>query len=125
MNPQIPNSQPQGTEAYRQIAERLNRQSQTQQPFYPYVPTTSSVTVTSDYGFYPCDASGGAVAVTMPSAVAHNGYEFDIKKTDSSGNAVTITPFGSETIDGAASVSMIVPQTCLTLKSDGSNWHIV
>lgn len=122
--PRIPNSQPQGTEAYREIAERLNRNTQTTQPFYPYT-VTSAVSVDGTYGFYLCNATSGAITVSLPPAAAYSGYRFYIKKVDATANTVTIDGDGAETIDGAATQVIAVPMLCLTVVSDGSNWWIV
>lgn len=122
--PQIPNSQPQGTEAYRQIAERQNRLAQTLQPFHP-VAVTGNTTVSSTYGFYLCDATGGSLTVTLPMAGAYKGVRFYIKKVDATGNTVTIDGNGSETIDGAATQVIAIPMVCLTVVSDGTQWWIV
>lgn len=124
MNPQIPNSPPAGTEAYRQIAERLNRNIQTTQPFHA-LSVTGNVTAEYTYGFYLCDATSGSLTVTLPAAGAYKGQRFYIKKVDATANTVTIDGDGSETIDGAATAVIAVPMTCLTVVSDGSNWWIV
>lgn len=39
-----------------------------------------------------CDASGGAFTVTLPDVADAKGHTLNIKKTDSSANAVTIQP---------------------------------
>ena len=67
------------------------------------------------------DASLGDIAITLPTEQA-NVY-VDVKKTDSSANAVTVTGVG--TIDGAASLSISTQYYSYTLLCDGTNWHIV
>src|SRR5688572_9255481 len=76
---------------------------------------------------YPCDATGGSIVVTIPlAATAGNGAVVFIKKTDSSSNAVTPTRSGSDTIDGATSVSMTAENDVYGLVSDGvSRWNII
>lgn len=68
------------------------------------------------------DASGGAFTVTLP-AVA-SGATCTVKKTDSSINAVTVSP-ASGTIDGAATVRLTAQNASFDLMSDGTNWFIV
>ena len=68
--------------------------------------------------------AGGARSVTLPFATGNRGKEIIIKKTEASGNAVTATPRGTETIDGAASASTAVRATPIRLVSDNSNWHL-
>lgn len=48
-----------------------------------------------------CNCAGGALTVYMPAA-SGSGRILNIKKLDSSANAVTVTADGSDTIDGAA-----------------------
>jgi hypothetical protein len=72
------------------------------------------------------DASAGAVTVSLPSAGgALAEKEFLIKKIDSSFNAVTIDPDGSETIDGNATVAITTQYTAYRIKSNGTNWYII
>ena len=54
---------------------------------------------------FSVDASGGAVTINLPivANVTSEPKMFGFKKTDSSSNAVTLVPNGSETIDGGAS----------------------
>ena len=71
--------------------------------------------------FVRCDSSGGAFTVTSP---AHSsGAYFTVKMTDSSFNAVTISP-ASGTIDGLASYKLYVQGAAVTLISDGTNWQV-
>ena len=67
-------------------------------------------------------ASGGAFTVTLPAVAA--GAVCTVKKTDSSANAVTVSP-ASGTIDGAATQQVTVQYESLDFISDGTNWFIV
>ncbi len=58
-------------------------------------------TLVSECGYLRCNAVGGNMVVNLPTAKG-NGRLVTIKKIDASGNTVTITPSGAETIDGAA-----------------------
>lgn len=70
-------------------------------------------------------ASGGAVTITLiAAATAASGFVVTIKKTDSSGNAVTIDGNASETIDGATTKALSGQYNSVILVCDGSNWHI-
>jgi hypothetical protein len=91
---------------------------------------TSSFTATasiSERYLYPCDATSAAINVTLPlAATAANGAVVVIKKVDSSANAVNIIISGSDTIDGAASVSLSNKDDSYTLVSDGvDSWFSV
>ncbi len=74
---------------------------------------------------YPCNATGGAFAATLPTAaVAGNGATVYFKKTDSSSNKVTITCTGGDTIDGASTLDIISQNDCYGIVSNGvSAWN--
>lgn len=91
---------------------------------------TSGFTATGSISvryLYPCDASGGAFAATLPSAAtAGNGATIIFKKTDSSSNAITITRAGSDTIDGATTQALTEQYSIFALVSDGvSAWNSI
>jgi len=69
-----------------------------------------------------CDASAGAFTVSLPTASGIKGKAYLIKKVDSSANAVTIDPYGTETIDGAATVTLASQYDSVIVVSDGTNW---
>jgi len=76
----------------------------------------------SDGDVVLADASGGAITITMPSPSANAWVE--VKKTDSSANAVTVDG-GGNNIDGAASFDITTQYESYTMVSDGSDWFIV
>jgi hypothetical protein len=71
-----------------------------------------------------CDASGGGIVVNLPSASVATGYTYFIKKTDASTNTVTVSAYGSETIDGAPTVLLSLQYESLVIVCDGSRWLI-
>ena len=71
------------------------------------------------------DATSGAVTMTLETAVGCDGRRHIIKKSDSSGNAVTVACTGSQTIDGAATVSLAAQYETLFVMSNGTNWEAV
>lgn len=106
------------------------------QPYHA-TPTTTIDTKTAHYTLTKADytilvdASGGAVTITLPTAasayssVTKVGKVYNVKKIDSSGNAVTLDGDGSETIDGAANQSIPTQWMNLTVQSNGSAWFIL
>jgi hypothetical protein len=88
-------------------------------------PRTAAYTITDQDDVILGNASGGAFNVTLPSAIGRQGRIFTVKKTDSSGNAVTISTTGGQTIDGAASVSLGAQFSSRMLMSDGANWLVL
>ena len=86
----------------------------------PYTPLLSDYTIV-------CDATGGAITVDLPAAAGtmFDGKILNIKKTDSSGNAVTIDGNAAETLDGSTTKVISVQYDSIMIQSDGSNWHII
>ena len=69
------------------------------------------------------DASSGAITITLPSPSSN--AIVNVKKIDSSTNAVTVEPNGSETIDGSSSKTIDTQYESYTFISDGTNWYII
>lgn len=86
---------------------------------------TASGAVSPDDMVLLVDCTGGAVTVTLPLAAENVGRVLWAKKVDVSANAMTVDGSGSETIDGAASVSTAVSMTSWTLFCDGSGWWVI
>ena len=86
---------------------------------------TGALTLDTTHRTVFVDATVGAVTVTLPTAATGEGYEFHIKKTDVSVNAVTIDGNGSETIDDATTQVLRDQYACLTIQSDGTEWFIL
>jgi microcystin-dependent protein len=82
--------------------------------------TTLSV---DDAGLVLVNASGGARTITLPAANALGGrpIRYQIEKTDSTANTVTVQRAGADTIEGATSVVLSAQWGSLTLISDGVN----
>jgi len=102
-------------------------------PFWDNIPDkpklyiTNVVSVTSNYtasvgDVVLVDASGGAVTITLPSP--SSGAVVNVKKVDSSTNAVTIDGGGAN-IDGQPSIQITTQYESYTLVSDGTNWWII
>ena len=71
-----------------------------------------------------CDATSGAIAITLRAVSGLAGYVVKVKKIDSSTNTVTIDGNGSETIDGATTQVISARYTSLSVVCDGTTWHI-
>jgi hypothetical protein len=89
------------------------------------VSKTADYTATESDHVILVDASGGAVTINLPAAAGANGRMYQIKKTDSSGNAVTIDGNGAETIDGATTLSTTTQYQSFTIVCDGSGWWVI
>jgi len=86
---------------------------------------TSDYTVAAGDFLLPVDASSAAVTITLPLAAQSLGRTLIVKKTDSSGNAVTLDGNGSETIDGSTTAVVSVQYVALMVMCDGTEWWIV
>lgn len=84
---------------------------------------TSSTTASNDVSIV--DSSGGTVTMTLPAASSNSGRIMRVKKTDSSANTVVVDGNGSETIDGAANVTLYHQYETVTCICDGSNWFLI
>jgi len=62
--------------------------------------------------------------VLLPSASTVVGQQYQIKKIDSSANAVTVSTTSSQTIDGNLTYTLATIYKSVTLQSDGSNYYI-
>jgi hypothetical protein len=83
--------------------------------------------VDEDYGmneadrYVLADATSAAVTVTLPSAIGLKGRPFTVVRVNA-GNTVTVEGDGSETISGAANVSLSSQWESVTVISDNANW---
>jgi hypothetical protein len=95
-------------------------------PFVQVSSTSSPVTlIVADAGTgYAVDATSGAVNLLLPHAsnmLAGTGYFF--KRVDASAYNVTVTPAGSDTIDGVNAAITVPPgYNGVYLVSDGAQW---
>ena len=71
------------------------------------------------------DASAAPVIITLSRADGFGGKRFCIKKIDSSINAVTIVPLGSQTIDGLTSIVLLDQNASIEIISDNENYNTV
>ena len=73
------------------------------------------------------DASSGAVTVTLPQVTSQNlmGQEYQIKKIDSSANAVTVDASTTETIDGELTQVLRDQWAALRIVADTTGWSIL
>jgi hypothetical protein len=92
-----------------------------------YVNKTADYTADeTDYAIF-VDATSAAVTITLPAAsgTGQPGRTYIIKKTDVSGNAVTVDGNASETIDGATTYALSAQYKYVTIQSNGTNWFII
>lgn len=86
---------------------------------------TADYTVTSSDSFVSCDATGGTVTLTLPTAASISGRNYTFKKIDSSANACVIDGNAAETIDGAATYVIAQQNDAVTVIATASTtWNI-
>lgn len=89
-----------------------------------YVSKTATYTASIDDLGIACNCTSGAITINLPTAIGEAGKKYMIWKTDSSGNAVTIDPFGTQTINGATTYTLPSQYSIVSITSDGANWII-
>lgn len=90
--------------------------------FHAVCAKTGNYTLTSSESYCTGDVSGGAFSFTLPTAVGIAGRIYTIKKIDSSTTGVGIATTGGQTIDGAASASLVSQWDCISVLSNNVNW---
>lgn len=86
----------------------------------------SPYSVPADVSWVWANATSGAITVNLPTVLDWWGREIGVAKTDASANAVTVSRSGTDTINGATSVSLAVRYYNLLVKADGvSSWYII
>ncbi|WP_048494262.1 gp53-like domain-containing protein [Marinobacter subterrani] len=78
----------------------------------------------AESGLVLVDASAGNVDLALPPADSDAGLGYTIARTDSSANAVTVTPDGTnpDTIEGAVSVALEVGRRMMLTADGGTDW---
>ena len=90
---------------------------------YRSVTTTGNV-VSGDY-FLICDATAGAITLTLPPAAIVAGRIYVFKRINAGANAVIVDAYASETIDGAATHTLTPQWNSLAIMTDGVAWFII
>jgi hypothetical protein len=86
---------------------------------------TANYSILSTDSFIRADATSGAIAIILPTAVGRTGVVFHIKKIDASVNAVTVNTTSSETIDGLLTNILADQYKNLMVVSNGVSWDII
>jgi len=75
--------------------------------------------------FVPVNTVGGAVTITLPTAVGGAGQRIQIKDTGSAGtNAITVAVTSAQTVDGTTPATIAVAKASRIFVSDGANWYV-
>lgn len=71
------------------------------------------------------NATGGNITVNLPALSGVAGRIYNVKKTDSSANTVTLDGSGAETIDGAATQVLTTQYQSLMIFAGPSEWSVI
>jgi hypothetical protein len=93
------------------VAKRLNP-----------VAVSATYTLTDETDVVIADTTAAAFTITLPKAALHKGRLVFVKRINGGANVLTVDGNGSETIDGAANVTLTLQWEAKRLTSDGSNW---
>lgn len=85
---------------------------------------TATATAANTDRVIKADASSAAFTITTWGHSGNTGRTLTVKKTDSTLNAVTISP-ASGTIDGKSSIKLCTQNESVTIESDGTNFFII
>jgi len=94
---------------------------------------SSNTTLDGTHETVLINTSGGAVTITLPLANASSvwdsansrGKSYFIKRITAPGNDVTITPSGSDTIDGGIGYVLVSPNYIgIRIQTNGTNWYL-
>lgn len=82
---------------------------------------TTTYTVLENIYYVRADATAGAFTVTIPAALGRDGRQILICKVDAGVNAITVAATGTDTIQGAATISLAAQWSKALLISNGNN----
>lgn len=86
---------------------------------------SAAYTATLDDHLILANVTGSVFTITLPSAASAKGLHLTLKRSDNKGGGVTISPSGSDTIEGAASKTLTLQYASFSLISDGvAIWYI-
>lgn len=87
--------------------------------------TSTDITLDITHHTILVDASGANRTITLPAASGCTRRTYVIKKSDSSGNSVTIDGNASETIDGATTKTVNTQYSGWEIHGNGTAWSII
>ena len=96
-------------------------------PQTPVIAIASDTTVTTSQlgSFFACDATGGNVQITLPSAItAGDGQHITVQNIGASGTC-TVTAVGGQTINATTNQQLTTLYQPIELVSDGANWRAI
>lgn len=94
----------------------------------PVVTITTDTSPTLSQRMFLCDATSGVINITLPAAstciASNESIWYGFSKIDSSSNAITITPDGTDLIFGQSSFDLTRYNDTIKIITDGTNWYL-
>jgi hypothetical protein len=87
--------------------------------------TTTATSITPTFSIIYCNTASNSITVNLPAAASSVNKIFNIKRISAGTNLVTISPNGSETIDGNLTVVLYAQWDAIRVHCDGTNWYIM
>lgn len=95
-------------------------------PFDSRVANVTSAYTATYWERINCDPTAGVFTVDLPTAVGHDGKQIAVNNVSASVNVVTLDGFGSETIDGSATIpGLVTARGGRVIEARGGNWVTV
>lgn len=87
--------------------------------------TSLTYTATATFGttILLCNTASNNITINLPTAVGNKAV-YEIKKTNGA-NSMIIDGFGTQTIEGDTTITIVVEDESLTLVSDNANWRVI
>jgi len=99
--------------------------SSVQPLYYTSKDIATSYTLSTDDQLLRVNATAGSVVITLPLASTCKGRRYTIKRTDASGNAVTLVPTSPELLDSSGSAITIASNTAVEVQAGLDYWDTV
>lgn len=115
-DPDVPTNATNTDEWIRKAAGKLNRLARSPRFSMRYVTAATTALDTDEWIM-----ATGALTVTLPNLI--EGKRFVVKRLGAAGTT-TIATTGGQTIDGAATKTLVAQYACLTVVGGTSEWHV-
>jgi hypothetical protein len=81
---------------------------------------------TAIFGMNFVDATAGAIAITIPTAVSNSGHIVEVKKIDTTNHVISFIMSGGQTVDTVSAANFSLTQSLqeLSIISSGANFFV-
>ncbi len=89
-----------------------------------YINVAGTTSLDLSHSVHIVDATAGAITIELPAAASAVGVEMSIKKSDATGNIITITEAGGGSGPDGNSLQLGGPNDYVSMISNGAQWFI-